>query len=271
MNKDNKQRLSTEHHDKILRWLSPPDPSTNYNEALTQRHPGTGQWLLEDPRYSRWTKEPASFLWLHGIPGCGKTVLSTTVIENLKNDARGKVVLYFYFAFSDVQKQNLDHAIRALAGQLYDTGQAAIRRHLDICFALYCDGQRQPSLDTLCKTFHQMAQCAGELWVVLDALDECIMDQHRRELLNWIQVCHAGSSNIHLLVTSRPEQDIQSAVAKWASVDSIIPLQSELVQKDISSYVYHEVRKGTRLERWRGWADVQQEIEDTLTKKANGM
>lgn len=271
MNKDNKQRLSTEHHDKILRWLSPPDPSTNYNEALTQRHPGTGQWLLEDPRYSRWTKEPASFLWLHGIPGCGKTVLSTTVIENLKNDARGKVVLYFYFAFSDVQKQNLDHAIRALASQLYDTGQAAIRRHLDICFASYCNGQRQPSLDTLCKTFHQMAQCAGELWVVLDALDECIMDQHRRELLNWIQDCHAGSSNIHLLVTSRPEQDIQSAVAKWASVDSIIPLQSELVQKDISSYVYHEVRKGTRLERWRGWADVQQEIEDTLTKKANGM
>ena len=27
------------------KWLDPPDPSTNYNEATQSRHPGTGQWL----------------------------------------------------------------------------------------------------------------------------------------------------------------------------------------------------------------------------------
>ena len=272
MNQDNKQRFSSERRDEIMRWLSPPDPSTNYGKALAQRHSGTGRWLLESPTYSRWTEEPASFLWLHGIPGCGKTVLSTTVIEDRKDDTRGKVVLYFYFDFSDVQKQTLDHAIRALMSQLYDTGQADVRRHVDMCFSSHSDGRRQPSLDTLCKIFQQMAQSAGELWVVLDALDECKVEQrHRRELLDWIRDFRAESRNAHLLVTSRPEHDIQSAAAKWASTDSIVPLQSELVHNDISSYIRWEVRHGERLSRWRRREDVQKEIEGALTDKANGM
>src|SRR3569833_1116071 len=117
-----------------------------------------------------------------------------------------------------------------------------------------------------------MAQHAGELWVVLDGLDECkVEQQRRRELLDWIQDFHDGSSTIHLLVTSRPEQDIQAALEKWAPVDSSISLQSELVQKDISSYVCWEVRKGERLDRWRGRVDVQRLIEDALTEKAHGM
>jgi len=272
MNEDNKKRLSAEQHHEIARWLSPPDPSINYNRALTQRHAGTGQWLLQSPTYSRWTEESASFLWLHGIPGCGKTVLSTTAIENLKDDTRVNLVLYFYFDFSDVQKQQLDHAIRALASQLYDTGQADVRRHLEACFGSHSNGRRQPSLDTLRKTFQEMAQSAGELWVVLDALDECkVEQQHRSELLDWIRDVRASGSNVHLLVTSRPEHDIQSAVAKWAPVDSAIPLQSELVQKDISSYIGWEVRHRKGLNRWHEREDVQKEMEDALTDKANGM
>ncbi|KAH6839397.1 hypothetical protein B0I37DRAFT_357994 [Chaetomium sp. MPI-CAGE-AT-0009] len=260
MYKDNKQRLSTEHQNEILRWLSPPDLPTNYSEALKQRTVPQRNIapLSQASGYSK-------------TLGCGKTVLSATVIEHLNKDARVKVWLYFYFAFSDVQKRKLDHAIRALISQLYDIGQAEVRGHLERCFASYSDGQRQPNLNTLRQTFQEMAQSAGELWVVLDALEECnVEQQHRRELLDWIQDFHADSSNAHLLVTSRPEEDIQSAVEKWASVDSI-PVQSELVQKDISSYVCWELRNGGRFNRWSKREDVQKEIEDALTEKANGM
>ncbi|CEO59711.1 Putative Pfs, NACHT and Ankyrin domain protein [Penicillium brasilianum] len=37
------------HTDKIRRWLCPPDPSTNANQARKLRYEGTGAWLLENP------------------------------------------------------------------------------------------------------------------------------------------------------------------------------------------------------------------------------
>jgi len=263
--------LSGSHHDAIQRWLSPSDPSTNYNEALKLRHAGSGQWLLRDSRYTQWKEKSSSFLWLNGIPGCGKTVLSSTVLKELEEDPNTKTVLYFYFSFTDVHKQSREDAIRTLASQLYNLGAPGVQGTLDACFISHKNGQQQPSFDSLRIPFQNMMQQAGETWFVLDALDECPdKDQQRRHLLEWIQEI-AESGDIHLLVTSRPEPDIKSAIEEWASPDNIIALQSNLVQGDISSYIKWEVKNGKRLERWCDQKNVQQEIQDTLTQKANGM
>ncbi|KAE8840610.1 hypothetical protein P3342_006908 [Pyrenophora teres f. teres] len=65
---------------EIYRWLSPPDPSSNYQKALRQRQHDTGLWFLRGKPYKSWKTSVASSLWLHGIPGCGKTILSSTVL-----------------------------------------------------------------------------------------------------------------------------------------------------------------------------------------------
>ncbi len=261
------------YEDQIEKWLSPADPSTNYNEALKKRHIGTGQWLLQDARYSRWKEAPSrSFLWLNGIPGCGKTILSSTVIENLENDAATNTILYFYFTFTDTAKQTLEYALRALTSQLYHS-KPDIQKYLDACFASHDNGRKQPSVDTLCRILDEMIRQIGEVWIVLDALDECPSKDRRREaLLEWVYNAYTRHQNIHLLATSRPEDDIYSAITRWATTtDNIIPLQKESVQTDISSYIQWEVRSRKGLQRWEGYQKVQQEIESTLTEKAHGM
>src|SRR5437763_5090980 len=87
--------------EKIARWLSPPDPSTNYDKALQQRQDGSGLWFLQINVFAKWKKKQNSFLWLYGIPGCGKTILSSTIIENLKRTIPHQSLLYFYFDFKD--------------------------------------------------------------------------------------------------------------------------------------------------------------------------
>jgi DNA replication protein DnaC len=80
------ESLQADGHARALTdWLLPADPSTNFNRALGQRHHGSGQWFLEGKAYSAWKKEDNSFLWLYGIPGCGKTILSSIIIEDLLN------------------------------------------------------------------------------------------------------------------------------------------------------------------------------------------
>ena len=51
--------------DNLLRWLSPPDPSTNHNIACKAHHNGTAEWFFRGRIFSQW-KSAGSFLWIHG-------------------------------------------------------------------------------------------------------------------------------------------------------------------------------------------------------------
>ncbi|KAF5521492.1 hypothetical protein CGCA056_v006881 [Colletotrichum aenigma] len=222
------------HFQEIMNWLSPPDPSTNDNKALQQRHEGTGQWFLDSQEYSKWKTTQKSSLWLYGIPGCGKTIMSSIVVKDLRNtEPYAESFLYFYFDFTDTSKQSLEKAIRSLIAQLYCNSQN-VQAPLDSLYSSCKSPSRQPSIDILSTTFEAMVQQIGEVWIVLDALDECQTRTGPRNegLLHWIErVLHSPQLNIHLLITSRPEHDIKSALERF--VDDQIILQSDLVTEDI--------------------------------------
>jgi hypothetical protein len=171
-----------------------------------------------------------------------------------------------------MEKQNFESAVRSLIGQIYDQ-TPSVRGCLESLYASCESGKRQPSDEALRKTLQSMIQQAGEVWIVLDALDEC---QRREEfpdvgLLSWIEDLHKCHGNIHLLVTSRPEQDIKRAIERWAGSDKMIQVQSELVESDIQDYIHARVRGDGGLKRWQSRPNVQSEIEATLIKNADGM
>ncbi|KAJ4286967.1 hypothetical protein N0V90_012847 [Kalmusia sp. IMI 367209] len=259
---------------KISQWLSPPDPSTNYNAALRQRQEGTGLWLLQNPSFAKWKTQKNSFLWLHGIPGCGKTVLSSTVIESLEKSFSTQPLLFFYFNFSDTQKQTLEQMVRSLISQLYYKCTDA-QEQLEPLFSSCQNGRSQPSCETLCKALSKMIEHAKEVWIVLDALDECQtrVGPSREELLEWIgEILSSEHMNVHLVVTSRPEHDIQEELNNVAERrGKIIPIQSDLVEDDICKYIRVHVNEGKGLKRWQSRPDIQDKIRTSLMQKANGI
>ena len=89
---------------KVMRWLSSPDVSINHIRAIKDRHQGTGDWFIKGEDFLRWKAREHFLLWLHGIPGCGKTILSSTIIEELKSGPSACPVIYFYFDFNDEEK-----------------------------------------------------------------------------------------------------------------------------------------------------------------------
>ena len=61
---------------QILNWLSAIPYMQHHIQVQSDVLSGTGQWLLEDDRFLGWQKSKASsVLWLHGIPGSGKSRL----------------------------------------------------------------------------------------------------------------------------------------------------------------------------------------------------
>jgi hypothetical protein len=48
-------------------WLSPPDPSVNYNTARDAYHDGTAVWFTEGHTFQDWkTSCSGSLFWIHG-------------------------------------------------------------------------------------------------------------------------------------------------------------------------------------------------------------
>jgi predicted ATPase len=111
---------SDSHLQKLKTWLSPPDPSTNRNAAKEKRQEGTGNWFVTSTAFLEWKFGSRQHLWLHGLAGCGKTVLTSTILDHL-HDARPDscVCLDFFFDFREIDKQHLANLLRSLAFQLY--------------------------------------------------------------------------------------------------------------------------------------------------------
>lgn len=63
-----------------------------------------------------------------------------------------------------------------------------------------------------------MAQQVDEVWIVLDALAECTnrKEYPDRGLLTWMKILQDSQTSTHLLVASRPEQEIEASIKKWA-------------------------------------------------------
>ncbi|KAH6658355.1 hypothetical protein BKA67DRAFT_512547, partial [Truncatella angustata] len=258
------------HFDDILKWLTPPNVSTNFNKAIKARHKGSGQRLLESESYLTWKNGQNSFLWLYGIPGCGKTILASTVIEDLQNNRNPSQTFYFYFDFTDSRKQSFENTLHSLVSQIYHRNENA-QKHLDSLYSSCRNGKDQPSIDFLYKIFTSMIRELGEAWIVLDALDECTL---RSELLSWMRDLAQKShpeTIVHLLVTSRPEQDIKAAIERHANNEQMIAIRSDLLEADIQNYVSARVREHDGLRRWQGRPCIQDKIEASLVEKANGM
>ncbi|KAH9986506.1 hypothetical protein BJV77DRAFT_1070932 [Russula vinacea] len=93
-----------------VEWLSPPDPSINYNIARDTHHKGTGLWFTESSVFRDW-KTSGSLLWINGKPGSGKSVLTSAIIQDIEriSEAGSAHMAYFFFDFKDTGKQDSPH------------------------------------------------------------------------------------------------------------------------------------------------------------------
>lgn len=113
---------------RIIKWLSPSDIyepdffEADFEKANRKRHPGTCEWINKKQLFMDWERIDKGTLVIYGIPGAGKTILSSYLVQRLVHDIEPgsqKLGLYFYFDNKDEHKRSPVAAIRSLVYQLY--------------------------------------------------------------------------------------------------------------------------------------------------------
>jgi hypothetical protein len=197
-------------------------------------------------------------------------ILSSTVIKDIlrhyTNDP-GKAAIYFYFDFKDPQKQSAENMIRALVTQL-SRQYIRIPSVLESVFASSNNGQSQPSDRALLDVLRYMYKDFPATYIVIDALDEC---KNRENLMAIIKTITSWQlAGLHLVLTSRKEQEIEDTLKSLVDACNIIPLGSKVMDQDIQRYVHQRILDDKKLRKWQG-GDIQREIEVALIKGAQGM
>src|SRR6266566_2974105 len=113
--KDNGDRII------ILDWLTPIDYTPQQHDFINRRQTGTGQWLLDSAEYQTWRQTAKSTLFCPGIPGAGKTILTSIVVEDLTTrffDDPTVGIAYIYCNFRRKHEQRAEDVITSLLKQL---------------------------------------------------------------------------------------------------------------------------------------------------------
>lgn len=262
--------LQSDRWRKIVDWLAPSDPWTNHRSARQRHEPHTGDWLLQSPTYLDWKAGRIRHLWVYGKAGCGKTVLSSTMIEDMKKlcDADENLGRFglgaFYFTFSDKQKQSYEDLLRSLVEQLAWKRDSFARLQQ----AYDSPNRGRPGKDELEKILLLSLQAYDQVFLALDALDESPEENDTRQtMLEQLERLVQNASNVKLLATSRKVRDIQESMEMLRT--ECINVADSKVDKDIRKYVVSELSKDRRLSRLSD--KTISLIRDTLSARADGM
>jgi hypothetical protein len=252
---------------KIKAWLSPPDPWTNHAAARRRHEPHTGTWLLQADRYQRWKAGDVQHLWLYGKAGCGKTVLYSTVLEDIRVHCESKnnaTYASFYFTFSDNRKQSYWNLLCSLVAQLgwKEPGLSMLVQ------ASEKPNASVPGVDELERILLACVQSYDELFLLLDALDECPeSNEARQNVLEGLERLAQGAPNTRMFVTSREVSSVGESMQVLAA--NLVSVASRSVNADIRRYVSAQLARDRKLSKMD--LSTKNLIEDTILRKADGM
>lgn len=256
---------------KIRSWLHPTsynDVGGEYRKHLASHLTGTGAWATSSDVYQTWLQgdgDGEGLLWIKGIPGSGKSVLTAKLIDELARSNPGCPVLFFFFR----QIIEANHKPRAL---LCDWMDQLLRYSPPLQKRLLTYVEANKPVDTL-QTEHMwqdlrgaLANLPGKAFCVADALDE--MDHGQNMDMFLTQLASLGQwrpGRVKVLMTSRPVPVVDSPLRMVQCLH--LRLRESLVDVDISSYVEYTLSTCDPPIR----VSEKQKIRDAVPGRANGL
>ena len=253
---------------QICQWLSNVDTDASHEIALSVHHPGTCAWILHTMEFKQWLLQEKSVLWVHAIPGAGKTILSSSTIECIQSTlADSEALTYYYFDYKSSRQQSLHALLSTLLSTLiskYPSFFTAVEAQLKGARAF----GRAPTDTMLRSLLLEATSHFSQLYVVVDALDECT-DQDAL-FKKFFDLPQLSKGKIKLFVTSRQRVDIQKGFASIPHLS--VEMKESLVQPDIRIFVEAEVGKMIQRQQIKlRDQNLRSDVTRVLSEKAEGM
>ncbi|KAF4151939.1 hypothetical protein CNMCM6069_002829 [Aspergillus lentulus] len=237
-----------------------------YDDKLNWYHSrvceGTGTWLFKDDVVKDWlniNNGSSRVVWLQGIPGSGKTFLAGAVVD------KAYTIGHTAFAFLSHTFSTSTSALGVLHSLLFQV--ASQHEDLQDVLCHSTNEQIKSNITVAVDTLKSILDCAGQVFLIVDGLDEIDEVERRvllKQLLHLSHECH----ETRIFISSRREEDI--AV--------ILEARSETIrvggrnEESIQVFVDYQLKQIFQSRRFP--PQIQDEIKRSLAplaSKAKGM
>ncbi|CCX30790.1 Similar to Inversin-B; acc. no. Q71S21 [Pyronema omphalodes CBS 100304] len=241
---------------KILRFISPLEPHRMHQDIRHKRLKGTCLWFMKRPEFEEWhsAEDSNHVLVCYGIPGSGKSVMSSAVIDNIQLENAERfateethiLLAYLYYDSRDSARLSAVGLIGSLLKQIFQSCAYRERNAKDQRFENIFESLKKRrdqhgiplSINELSQFIKQCLRGLQRLYIIIGAIDEC-QDIYRWELLRFTSDILAEFPNsVRVMITGRAyiRSSLEKSLAKT-------PVSIDLVanEVDIRRYVVHAI------------------------------
>ncbi|KAI0152566.1 hypothetical protein F4776DRAFT_659492 [Hypoxylon sp. NC0597] len=251
------RRLMLEEHDRaqafrdsqtfgvVRNELEPHNHDAELDKIIRRSSVVSGRWLDNESDFMRWldtADRTTRCIWLHGIPGSGKTFLVGNLIKRMQdsgqrvlfallshdNQAAGDTVKVFHSLLFQLLES--DPTLRPILHDSFQSDYRKLKNDTDFV------------LDLLCRILNGLSPS----FIILDGLDE-LDEPSWKHLLSRILEISKRCPETKLLISSREERDISLQLNSKAvplrvdhknsqDIDSFIQLECEDLLLEMKSY-----------------------------------
>lgn len=245
-----------------------------------QRATGTCMWFLDHPHYREWTeKQSSSLLWVSGDPGCGKSVLSSFLVDEFVEELRSSetasqsLVCYFFCKDDNDEQKSGTLVLSAILHQLLKYRPELIDYAMP---EFHSKGKKfTEEFATLWGIFITSVENSGLETVacIIDGLDEC--EETTRGLLissltSYYSSSRAGiqcQTSLKFIVTSRPLPSIENGFFEVRTVRLKAEDETRAITGDITLAIRERLDKLQSVRRISG--TIRKKLENHLICNAD--
>ncbi|PLB42630.1 purine and uridine phosphorylase [Aspergillus candidus] len=190
----------------ILKWLAPTEGlkfSSKQNEYVSLRTHRTGEWFLKTPEFQTWMRNDNRTLFCPGIPGAGKTLMTSIVVDHLEKHFDNANIAYVYCSFG-LQDQTPEGFLGSVLQQLVRK-QSPLPKIVKDLYSRHKDKSSRPGLKALLEVLNSIIPSDSRTFIIVDALDEC--QNHNRCRDSFLSAIFAAQvkTRLSFFATSRPQ------------------------------------------------------------------
>ncbi|KAJ7076817.1 hypothetical protein C8R44DRAFT_655332, partial [Mycena epipterygia] len=247
--------------DQIIEWYSPLNFFLRQADIFNSRQPGTGQWLLEHDLFKKWKSWTINNIWCRGMPGAGKTVLVSIIVDHLRTQLEtyniGVAVIYLNHKETDTQSPS--NLLASLWRQL--VLRKSIGSDVHELYEKHREPRTRPSLAEAQTVLLSAIKEYSKVFILVDALDE-YPDAQRDDLLRSLFVL---APSVKFLMTSRPH-------ITFNDPPFFETLEIRATKVDIWKYLNGQIMKSPRLSKHiKNFPDLRQTMEARIVHCSDGM
>ncbi|PGH09567.1 hypothetical protein GX51_00673 [Blastomyces parvus] len=225
--------------EKILTWLTSFDFGPLQNDLISRKQEGTGEWLVETSEYQQWETTRGCTLFCPGIPGAGKTMTASFVIDHLRRkygEDKDVPVIFIYCNYKKQQEMRPIDIFSSLLKQLSRNG-SGIPESVMTLYKKHKLNQSRPSLEEVLVSLQSTIRSFSKTFIIADALDEYETPSRSIFMKKLFDIIEKTDAN--LLATSRFVRTVEAMFEKKNTLSREI----QALPADLDRFVDGNVHK----------------------------